>query len=79
MCGGFLGLFMGVSMISIIEIFYYSTLRLFWIIRSSLERNEEQSEPRDVEAIRVDNNIWTNQHRVVCFNFKHSVLKIICY
>lgn len=32
-CGGLLGLFMGVSVISIIEFIYYSTLRLYWAIR----------------------------------------------
>ncbi|XP_031639513.1 pickpocket protein 28-like [Contarinia nasturtii] len=31
-CGGVLGLFLGVSLLSIIEIVYYFTLRLFWII-----------------------------------------------
>lgn len=32
-CGGLLGLFLGVSALSIIEFVYYFTLRLFWTIR----------------------------------------------
>jgi acid-sensing ion channel, other len=32
-CGGLLGLFLGVSLLSLIEIIYFATLRLFWIIR----------------------------------------------
>lgn len=33
MCGGLLGLFLGISALSIIELVYYATLRLFWRIR----------------------------------------------
>lgn len=29
-CGGLLGLFMGVSLLSIVEIVYYLTIRLFY-------------------------------------------------
>lgn len=32
-CGGLLGLFLGVSALSIIEFLYYATLRLFWTLR----------------------------------------------
>lgn len=32
-CGGLLGLFLGVSALSIIEFIYYSTLHLFWTLR----------------------------------------------
>lgn len=32
-CGGLLGLFLGVSLLSIVEFIYYFTLRLFWSIR----------------------------------------------
>ncbi|XP_031634318.1 pickpocket protein 28-like [Contarinia nasturtii] len=31
-CGGLLGLYLGISLLSIIEIVYYPTLRLFWTI-----------------------------------------------
>lgn len=31
-CGGLLGLFLGTSLLSIIEMIYYATLRTFWII-----------------------------------------------
>lgn len=34
-CGGLLGLFMGISVLSIIEFFYYASLRLYWTIRRS--------------------------------------------
>lgn len=32
-CGGLFGLFLGVSVLSIIEFLYYSTLRLYWALR----------------------------------------------
>lgn len=32
-CGGLLGLFLGVSVLSIIEFFYFSTLRLYLTLR----------------------------------------------
>lgn len=32
-CGGLLGLLLGISALSIIELVYYSTLRLFWTFR----------------------------------------------
>lgn len=38
-CGGLLGLFLGVSVLSIIEFIYYFTLRLFWTIRRSTSSN----------------------------------------
>ncbi|XP_055307989.1 pickpocket protein 28-like, partial [Sitodiplosis mosellana] len=34
-CGGLLGLFMGISALSIIELIYFATLRSFWLIRRS--------------------------------------------
>lgn len=33
-CGGLLGLFLGISQLSIIEFIYYSTLHLYWTLRS---------------------------------------------
>lgn len=38
-CGGLLGLFLGVSALSIIEFVYYSTLYLYWMIRRSRAEN----------------------------------------
>lgn len=42
-CGGLLGLFLGVSALSVIEFFYYSTLRLYWKLRQikSKETNKK--------------------------------------
>lgn len=33
MCGGLLGLFLGVSMLSIIEFFYFISIHLFWTLK----------------------------------------------
>lgn len=38
-CGGLLGLFLGVSVLSIIEFFYYSTLRPFCTLRQGKSDN----------------------------------------
>lgn len=32
-CGGLLGLLLGISAMSIIELLYYGTLRVYWTIR----------------------------------------------
>lgn len=39
-CGGLLGLFLGISMLSIIEFIYYSTLRLYWSLRRWKSENK---------------------------------------
>jgi acid-sensing ion channel, other len=39
-CGGLLGLFLGISLVSIIEIFYYLTLRIWVNFREPLKQNE---------------------------------------
>lgn len=36
MCGGLLGLFLGVSALSVIELIYYVTLHLFWWIHQRI-------------------------------------------
>ena len=38
-CGGLFGLFLGISVLSIIEFVYYSTLHLYWMIRRSRADN----------------------------------------
>lgn len=38
-CGGLLGLFLGVSVLSIIEFIYYATLRLYLTIQQSKPEN----------------------------------------
>lgn len=38
-CGGLLGLFLGVSLLSMIEFIYFFTLRLYWTIRRSTSEN----------------------------------------
>lgn len=46
--GGLLGLFLGVSTLSIVELVYYSTLRLFWTIIKS-KRKIIVVKPQNVE------------------------------
>lgn len=38
-CGGLLGLFLGASVLSVIEFTYYSTLRLYWTLRQRQSRS----------------------------------------
>lgn len=57
-CGGLLGLFMGVSVLSIIEIIYYFTLSLFW----SIYRSKKENSVIHVEENRSDNGVPTFTH-----------------
>ncbi|GBP43266.1 Pickpocket protein 28 [Eumeta japonica] len=52
-CGGLLGLFLGFSFLSIIEILYYFTLRDFGIGRNSLHHEEHKGRP--VLTVTPDN------------------------
>ena len=49
-CGGFLGLFLGMSALSIIELLYYSTLRLFWTFRRI--KSESNAKLPKIQMIR---------------------------
>lgn len=54
--GGLLGLFVGVSVLSIVEIFYYFILRLACIIRNPPEDEENNEDSkRNVEQENIEN------------------------
>lgn len=57
-CGGLLGVFLGVSLLSFIEIIYYMTLRLYWIIRPL-------KSPSDVCPFRREKSIFLSRFRIV--------------
>lgn len=52
-CGGLLGLFMGVSLLSIVEFIYYCTLRLCCTLRMHRLRENRIADVDDVEPISV--------------------------
>lgn len=45
-CGGLLGLFMGVSILSIVELAYYASLRLFCSMRSLRMDEKRETKPK---------------------------------
>lgn len=51
-CGGLLGLFMGFSLLSIVELFYYSTIRMFC---NYLMRNRVRKEPELINVLESKN------------------------
>lgn len=54
-CGGILGLFMGISFLSIVEIVYSATLRAYFdLSRRSPKKNSEQSEQNDNEDTTIE-------------------------
>lgn len=54
-CGGVLGLFLGISALSIIELVYYTTLRLFWNIRREKYENIVLlSEQKGIKIIPIE-------------------------
>lgn len=53
--GGLLGLFLGVSLLSIIEFAYFATLRLYWTIRRSrTENNVVQIQRIPINCITIN-------------------------
>lgn len=65
-CGGLLGLFLGISLLSIIDLIYFSTLRLFWIFHwSKTKRKEELLERREIEENGVHKGNVTNENVVI--------------
>lgn len=75
LCGGLLGLFLGVSALSIIELIYHFTLRLYWILR---HRRINQIEPSSAQEIESQDEsikrslLQVSWHNVICDTFhKH--------
>lgn len=54
-CGGLFGLFLGISVLSVIEFFYFSTLRLFWTFRQRKSESERivSLKPKTINSISV--------------------------
>lgn len=81
-CGGLLGLFLGVSVLSIIEFFYYSTLRLYLALRRwKSEHGGFPFKRGNVNTISLGfPNVWTNRaacRRKLTFFSCHCVWKCI--
>lgn len=53
-CGGLMGLFLGVSVLSIIEFIYYFTLRLYWTYRSRSQNTVTPIQQRDNNAVFIN-------------------------
>lgn len=55
-CGGLLGLFMGFSILSLVEIFYFSTIRMFcnFLMRKRIENESELIKVRESENRKLN-------------------------
>lgn len=53
-CGGLLGLFLGVSVLTIIEFIYYFTLRLYWTHRLRSQNTVTPIQQRDNNAVFIN-------------------------
>lgn len=67
-CGGLLGLFLGVSVLSIIEFAYFSTLRLYWTIRRSNSENAVVPFAQTAITIGQNERSSQNSNRIVSKN-----------
>lgn len=58
LCGGLLSVFMGVSVLSLIELVYFATLRLFWMIRRWKSENSVAPDPKQesFEMVTIENH-----------------------
>lgn len=67
-CGGILGLFMGFSLLSVIEIIYFCTVRPLLLCRSRLRsRRKEEHLPRAKETRSEDNGVVFEKLQMVNF------------
>lgn len=55
-CGGLLGLFMGFSILSLVELFYYSTIRMFcnYLIRKRVKKESALIKVRESENRKLN-------------------------
>lgn len=74
-CGGLLGLFMGISVLSIIEFIYFSTLRLYWSLQQWRTSNAiVPFERKIVNSIFIDiPNAWIGWFRLNHQNCRKNV------
>lgn len=59
-CGGLLGLFMGVSILSIVEFIYYFSLRLFCSIRS----REFEEKTKTLPKLKMRSNFGRSEQMI---------------
>lgn len=77
-CGGLLGLFLGVSVLSIIEFFYFSTLRLYLTLRQWKTQHNVLDFRRNttINCAPYDMpNVWIHQNkakRQLCMAWWHT-------
>lgn len=69
-CGGLLGLFLGISLLSMIELIYIFTLRLFWIIQ-----NARSVQP----TVTEDEHRVTNSIAIIYYRKLLAIFKEFCY
>lgn len=74
-CGGLLGLFLGVSALSIIEFIYYYTLRLYWSLQQwKFKRAVITVKPKNIthipvnttNTVNIENSTNTVQPTILC-------------
>jgi hypothetical protein len=61
-CGGLLGLFMGVSLISILEIFYFCTIRLACNLRMRRQKSQKLARMSPMPSIIVEKPVADKDH-----------------
>ena len=62
-CGGILGLFIGFSAMSVIELIYYPFLRLFWMIRRMKEENDKEQSGQRANNSNPNETSKDNENR----------------
>lgn len=72
-CGGLFGLFLGVSALSIIDLFYHFSLRLFWTIR------QQRTNTTDSKSMENINSNEKSLAQVKNVKFNYSFVKIISW
>lgn len=72
-CGGIMGLFMGVSLLSIVEMVYFSTLRLGCNLRKRrIIKKQRLKIQKELDALAINSNDDTNRFSKISFDDANS-------
>jgi Amiloride-sensitive sodium channel len=72
-CGGLLGLFLGISVISLLEIFYYCTIRLWSNLKKPIEKISDHKEMKENQYDRTNRYLKIMKDLIADYSSKTTI------